>query len=84
MKKTDPNEALTKAGEMMGTPQNQLPKEAMEFVHYTSSKIGICGEVFITCFAVYNQVVLGMSCNDSLYQAREEDRQWFIDKGYCK
>ena len=84
MKKIDPNEALTKAVEMMNIKQKDLPKEALDFVEYTSKKIGICGEVFITCFAVYNQVVLGMPCEDSLYQVREEDRQWFIDKGYCK
>jgi hypothetical protein len=41
----------------------------------------MCGEVFITAYAVYAQCAEGLSCEDDLYKARPEDREWFAAHG---
>ena len=79
----DKNLAVTKAGEMFyGTILRDIPKECIEYLTYLSSRVGICGEVYLTAFAYYNQAVLGMPCEDDLYKIPQEEKDWFIKKGY--
>lgn len=72
--------ALVRAQEMMQCPMGQLPWMAVEFARYTCNKVGMCGEVLLTCWAVYAQIVEKLPCGDDLYQAREEDKEWFSAK----
>lgn len=49
--------ALDRAQEMMCIPQGQLPIEALELAYYMCRDLGGCGEVFLTAYAIYAQVV---------------------------
>jgi hypothetical protein len=71
---------MEKAAEMMGTPMGDLPELAIEFLRKTSKEVGFCGEVCLTCFAVYAQCVEHLPCEDKLYKARKEDRAWFKEQ----
>ena len=80
----DKNQAVTEAGKMMIMPMNQLPPIALEYLQDLSKRVGFCGEVCLTAYAAYNQMVLGMPCDDSLYQLPQEEKDWFINRGYYK
>jgi len=58
-------------------PFGQLPLLAQEFAKKLCREVGMCGETFITAFAVYAQCVEGLPCDDDLYQARSVDVEWF-------
>ena len=77
------NEALDEAIKMMALPMNQLPKPAYEYLQYLSKRVGFCGEVCLSAYAYYNQAVLKMPCEDTLYKIPETELQWFIDNKYC-
>lgn len=66
--------------EMMHIPIKDLPKLAREFANHLCKLLGGCGEVLLTAWTVYAQVVEGLTCSDSLYMAREEDKQWFAEE----
>ena len=77
------------AGKMfMKTPINQLPKESLDFAKFMCSKIGMCGEVLLTAYAYYCQMVLGLKCEDTQYKipnnSNNEYTKWFIDRGFNK
>lgn len=76
------NCAVEEALRMMGIPTRDLPVLATEFLRHLSSKVGYCSEVCITAYAAYNQMVLKMKCEDSLYAITEEDLEWWADRGY--
>lgn len=87
MKKKE--DCMEVAGKMfMGTPMNQLPKEALEFAKFMCSKVGMCGEVLLTAYAYYCQMVLGLKCKDDLYQipknSHNEYTKWFIERGLIR
>ncbi len=69
--------AMERAQEMMLIPMGQLPPLALEFAKYTCNRIGMCGEVLLTCWSVYAQLVEKLKCDNSLYIARDEDKEWF-------
>jgi len=62
---------------MMTLPMNTLPPLALAFGKKLCSEVGMCGEVLLTAWTVYAQCVEGLPCTDSLYMAREQDREWF-------
>lgn len=70
--------AVDRAMEMMAIPMNQLPPLAVKFARRLCNEVGMCGETFVTAYAVYAQIVEGLPNNDSLYSAREQDRKWFM------
>jgi len=76
-------DAVEEAGEMLRTPMNELPELALEYLKYLSNKVGMCMEVCLTAYAVYNQMVLKMKCNDDLYIMTDQDSiDWWASKGY--
>lgn len=84
MSEQDPNQALTEAMRMMTVPMNQLPPIALEYAKDLCRRGGGCMETFITAYAAYNQVVLGMPCSDDLYIVPDDEREWFVRNGYAK
>lgn len=75
-------DAVKRGCEMMAIPRNQLPPLALEFSKVLCMKYGGCGEVMITAYSVYNQIVENMTCDDDLYLPDIEAIEWFKDKGY--
>lgn len=73
-------DAVSRGVELAMIPMKDLPPLAMEFLRHLAKKVGMCGEVCITAFAVYAQCVEGLPCGDSLYTARPEDREWFAER----
>lgn len=78
------NLAVYEAMKMLKLPVNTLPPIALKYLKNLSSRIGMCIEVCLTAYATYNQIMLNMPCNDDLYIVPDSERQWFVDKGYCK
>ncbi len=79
----DRKDAVVEAGIMLRTPMNELPELAMGYLKFLSNKIGMCLEVCLTAYAVYNQMVLDMDCNDELYFMTDPDSiKWWSDRGY--
>ena len=76
-------DAVEEALKMMRIPMRELPPIAIEYVKYLSNKVGACMEVYVTAYAYYNQAMLEMPCEDSLYVIPDEEFQWFLDRGYC-
>ena len=66
--------ALERASQMMTTPMSELPSLARNFLAYSKPQ---CGEMMVTAFAIYAQIVEGCDCDDWLYQAKDSDRRWF-------
>jgi len=69
--------AVERATKMMHTPMKDLPPLAVKFARHLCSKHGMCGEVFITAYAIYAQHVEGLPCDDDLYKASPQDVEWF-------
>ncbi len=70
-------DAVERGIQLATTPMKDVPLLAREFLWHLAKKVGMCGEVCITAFAVYAQCVEGLPCDDSLYAARPEDVEWF-------
>lgn len=77
---TNKKSAMDRAYEMFTTPMNKLPPLAIKFLQYQVSKLMYCGEVALTSFAIYAQIVEGLECDNKLYKADEEDRKWFRER----
>lgn len=75
--------AMDEAGLMMLQPMNQLPKAAIEFLRYMSSRVGFCGEVCVTAYAYYSQAVLNLPCDDPGYKIDPDALNWFREHNYC-
>ncbi len=69
--------AEERGAEMMMTPMKDLPPLALKFAKKLCQEVGMCGEVLMTAWTVYAQCHEGLTCTDSLYMARREDRIWF-------
>lgn len=83
MENVNTDDAVEKAGEMMMLPMNQLPELAIDFLEFLSARVGFCGEVCLTAYAAYNQMVLNMKCDDELYKITDPIYiKWWTDKGY--
>ena len=71
-------DAVRRGMELLVAPMNQVPPLAIEFARKLAREAGgMCGEVFLTAYSVYAQCVEGRECDDTLYMARPQDRQWF-------
>jgi hypothetical protein len=76
-------DAVEEAGKMMKIKMCDLPQLAIEFLKFLSHKYGFCGEICITAYAAYNQMVLKMKCDDDLYKVTQpESIEWWNNKGY--
>ena len=73
-------DAAARGMELALIPMKDVPPLALDFLRHLAKKVGMCGEVCITAFAVYAQCVEGLPCGDSLYTARPEDREWFAER----
>lgn len=77
----DRKDAVVEASKMLRTPMNELPELATEYLKFLSNKVGLCFEVCLTAYAVYNQMVL--DCDDDLYIMTDaESIKWWSDRGY--
>ncbi len=70
-------DAVERGVQLATIPVKDVPLLAREFLWHLAKKVGMCGEVCITAFAVYAQCVEGLPCDDDLYRARPEDVEWF-------
>lgn len=77
------NYAVDEAVKMMAIPMNKLPEPAIAYLKKLSKEVGFCGEVCITAYAYYNQAVLNMPCDDSLYKIPDDVKAWFVEHNYC-
>jgi hypothetical protein len=73
-------DAVERGVQLATIPMKDVPPLAIEFLRHLAKKVGMCGEVCITAFAVYAQCVEGLPCDDDLYRARPEDIEWFSGK----
>lgn len=73
-------DAVDRATQMMVVPKNQLPPLALEFARKMCREVGMCGETYITAYAIYAQCVEGLPCDDALYAARDADVAWFAEQ----
>ncbi len=73
-------DALDRGLELALTPIRDLPPLAWQYARHLCSKIGGCGEVFITAYAHYAQCVEGLPCADAAYRASVLDQEWFDDR----
>ncbi len=69
--------AVERACEMMLIPIRDLPPLAYKFARKLMSEVGMCGETYLTAYAVYAQCIEKLPCDDNLYQARPCDIEWF-------
>lgn len=75
--------AVEEAQKMMSVPMNQLPTLAIEFLNHLSKRVGFCGEVCLSAYAAYNQFVLKMVCEDTLYKVTDSDSiKWWNERGF--
>lgn len=74
---TEVADAVRRGVQLATIPMKDVPPLAIEFLRHLAKKVGMCGEVCITAFAVYAQCVEGLPCDDSLYAARPDDIEWF-------
>jgi hypothetical protein len=66
--------------ELMLIKMGDLPPLALEFGKHLCEELGMCGEVLLTAWTVYAQIVEGLHCTDALYQARACDIEWFTTR----
>lgn len=76
----EPPPAIKRAVEMMKLPTRDIPTQAMLYAAYLCKKYMLCGEVLFTAYAVYAQIVEGLSLGDEddvLYGVNEQVRaEW--------
>jgi hypothetical protein len=69
--------AEDRASQLYAMKPSKIPRTALEYARYLCSKYGSCGEIFITAYAHYAQLVEGLTTNDALYKIDEEGKAWF-------
>jgi hypothetical protein len=74
--------AVERAGQMMRVPMKDLPPIALDYAKRLSSQVGFCGEVLLTAWAVYAQIVEGLPCDDELYTPTQDAIDFYKEKGY--
>lgn len=73
----EPPPAVRRGIEMMRWPTSQIPTSAMLYAAYLCKSYGLCGEVLLTAYVVYAQIVEGLNCGEDLYQVTEAVRaEW--------
>jgi hypothetical protein len=71
-------DAFDRAQELMLTKAGELPFLALALRQKMGRKLGGCGEVYLTAFAYYAQVIEGLECDDDMYQVGPADREWLL------
>lgn len=64
MNKEPPPPAIARAVQMMSLPTSQVPIPAILYAAWMCNKYGLCGEIFMTAYAVYAQISEGLSVED--------------------
>lgn len=64
----EPPPAVKRGLEMMAWPTSNIPTSAMLYAAYLCKSYGMCGEVLLTAWVVYAQIVEGLDCGDDLYR----------------
>lgn len=77
-------DTMSEVSEMMQTPTMSIDPIAMEYVKHLSSIYGFCGEMMVTAFAHYCQAVKELPCDNPDYKMTDQDKEWFIQKGYIQ
>ena len=73
----EPPPAVKRGLEMMSWPTKNIPTPAMLYAAYLCKSYGMCGEVLLTAYVVYAQIVEGLTCGDDLYNVTESVRaEW--------
>jgi hypothetical protein len=54
-----------------------LPPPALKFAMALGKEYGMCGEVMLTAYAVYAQIVEDLSCDDPAYQVTPHLKDMF-------
>lgn len=68
--------ALTRAMKMFNDiPMGQLPDQALIFCAYMCKKYMGCGEVMLTAYGIYAQIVEGLSCDEEMYAVTDRIRE---------
>ena len=73
-------DAMERTQKLMAMKGSEVPELAFKFTQHLCSKVGACGEVIATAYAIYAQCVEGLPCNDSLYMATPEHHAWFREQ----
>ncbi len=60
--------------EFYNSSWKNIPAMAVEFVQYYSKQYGFCGEVCLTAFSAYAQVVEKLPCKNPLYKVLRKDK----------
>jgi hypothetical protein len=66
----------------MYTKIKDIPELAQAYKVQLAGRVGLCMEVCITAFAVYAQIVEGLSCVDSLYYPDHDAIKFFEKHGH--
>ena len=74
--------ALERASEMMRMPMKDLPEVAVEYAKHLACRVGFCGEVLYTAWAVYAQMVENLPCDDPLYYPDPDAILFYVKRGY--
>lgn len=69
--------ATDRVSELMATKIKDVPPLATKFARHLGEKMGLCGEVYVTAYAIYAQCVEGLPCDDPDYVASPLDIAWF-------
>jgi hypothetical protein len=73
----EPPPAVKRGIEMMSWPTRNIPTSAMLYAAYLCKSYGMCGEVLLTAYVVYAQIVEGLTCGDDLYNVTDAVRaEW--------
>lgn len=69
--------SIERAGELMYTRRSDLPKKALDYLHYFCRSIA-CGEMAVTALAHYAEIVEGCEKSPG-YEADYKARLFFSD-----
>jgi len=73
-------DAMERAGQLMSVPMKDLPPLAYKYALELCRVLGMSGEVMLTAFAFYAQIVEGLECKDLAYQVNEDNRRFFTER----
>lgn len=69
--------ALDRAKDLMAVPLGQLPCLALACAKMFSDRMGMCGEVCLTAYAAYAEIIEGLPADDPAYEADDATREFF-------
>lgn len=70
--------ALQRAQDLFcNVKRSQLPPLARDYHDAFCRRVGLCGEMSLTAFAAYAEIVEGLPADDPEYAAEPDARAWF-------